>query len=129
MGVFFHVSMTLIRIESGLVRRASMHRRLARKRRRCRPTSRHARRAGVYVCVSTRGQRVSYRHFNFHFSTTDSSAGGPGISLLTWSNKARQRDGKHQRTLWCVPATQLLHKLFTLLFHGLVHGSFTFLTP
>ena len=42
-------------------------------------------------------------------------AGGPGISLLTWSNKARQRDGKHQRTLWCVPATtfaQAVHPTF-----------------
>ena len=31
-------------------------------------------------------------------------AGGPGISLLTWSNKARQRDGKWLRTLNHVPA-------------------------
>ena len=34
-----------------------------------------------------------------------SLAGGPGLSHPTWPNEARMWQGKHQRTLWCVPAT------------------------
>ena len=50
------------------------------------------------VCVC----QTLYLRALFHLLTF--KAGGPGISLLTWSNKARQRDGKHWETSRCVPA-------------------------
>ena len=43
-----------------------------------------------FLCVSTlvsKGPNLAILSRN--------SAGGTGISLLTWSNKAKQRDGKH----------------------------------
>ena len=73
-------------------------------------------RACVCVCVSTPGPRVSYRHFNPHFLPTVSPAGGQGLRRQTLPNEAKSLEGKHQRTLWCVPATTFAKAVQSALF-------------